>query len=42
MEPVSSTWDEMLEAVFGRDIVAILLILRERNTDASQGARGKL
>jgi len=35
-EPVSSTGDEMLEAVFGRDITANLAMWSERSADASQ------
>jgi hypothetical protein len=39
-EPVSSAGDEMLDAVFGRDIAFILFILAERRIDASQEAMG--
>ena len=42
MEPVSSTGDEILEAVFGRDMALNLLILSERSADASQEAIGML
>lgn len=41
-EADSSAGDDILDAVFGRDMIVILLILRERSADASQEARGKL
>ena len=42
MEPVSSAGDDILDAVFGRDMVVILPICRERRADALQGATGVL
>jgi hypothetical protein len=42
MDPVSSTGDEIVEDVSGRDMAVILLILSERSTDASQEVIGML
>ena len=42
MEALSSTGDDILEAVFGRDMAVNLAIRRERNADASQEAMGWL
>jgi hypothetical protein len=41
-DPVSSTGDDKLDDVFGRDMAVIFLILSERRTDASQEAMDML
>jgi hypothetical protein len=42
VDPVSSAGDDILDAVFGRDMVVILLIWSERRVDALQEAMGVL